>query len=261
MFPMRERSPKFKKPLLFFFCLFFALPATVRAAQSPLRAVGFAASDLVSGKYWGWPPKKAADVLGLEAGEIGEGAHPDYFVAAALERLWKTGKGERFRYVRVSSDSVFLEYKKQLSGYVLKVPVEQWEDYEVAVRKVFGAPRKIHFTVKASTAAGAPEKFFHIYRWEKDATQFLFLKPTQEDNSEVWLNRDIETIGRVRIMQKMDAGDVPLYLGVFDSKRLKDPEGFYHEHAGKGLHFHEAGHSHDKKKSGPGYIVPLTPGR
>lgn len=212
-----------------YFALFAAIGIYAQSAFANFfpRGTELVDSRLVRGRFWGWTVEKTARRLRIKPGTPRVGLHPDWYLEDALVRLWKVespGYSE-FEYVSVSSGAWFLTHAGRLVGYVVRVPVEDWEMYEVPVRKRFGSPKKIHFKVMPPEGVRALEKYIHLYLWERRKTQFIFLKATEEDTEFVWVDEVNSAIGRVKIMQKLGDENVPLYLGAFDIAKIRTLRG------------------------------------
>lgn len=236
----------------------YALAVKAQAPEENLLAPG---AQLASGVYWGKGSVEAAKRLGFPSSRHAAGLYPERHFREALLKLWKADRDGAFEHVRLSSAAFLLSHEGRLWGAVERVPVGSWEQREVAVRRRFGEPEKIHFTVDAATGAFEASRFYHVYLWRGGETLYLFLKPTLRDNSSVWLDQELDAIGRVRILQKAEDPGTPLYVAVFAAEAVRSLEGFYHSHKGGPEHFHEAGHTHGKDggPSLPAYLQPLTP--
>ena len=191
-----------------------------------MRGAALLDTELVAGRYWGKRLEESLDGLGLAKGPADKKLGPFWYVEQALPRLWGLGAGKsrraRIRRVEVGEGAWLMTERGKVFGYMVQVPVADWDLYEVPARKRFGKPEKLHFTVERSTGPGETKRFMHFYRWGDEDTQFLFLKGTFQDTASFWYHRQIQSTFRVRILHKVEDPDVPLFVGAFDRDWLKE---------------------------------------
>lgn len=205
------------KPAVLLLVVLATVP--VSAAGAPVGGAEWVDGPLARGLWWGEPAAEAAARLG--GGPSSPGLGDAWHLERALAELWSVRPSTAFSRVEVATASWVYAHGERLLGQLTRVPVGDWDIYERAILRRSGPPRKLHFPVDPPRGAGGERRHVHVYLWDDGATQFLFIKPTREDTEAYWREQETGTVFRVRLMQKLEDPDVPLYVGAFDSRLLK----------------------------------------
>jgi hypothetical protein len=202
-----------------------ALAAVAAAAAGPGERLF--ASPVLSGELWGLEPAAAAARLGAEKPVTRAALAPTPYLASTLSRLWKVpleggDASPGFATTDLGGERWLLSRKGRVLGYLQKVPIDDWDYYEIAARRRFGEPGRVHFALSKDAAAKDTPEFMHMYRWKDAAAQFYILKKAPRSDTHLWREKRTGTSMSLRVLQKRGA-DVPLFVGVFSAKDVPAP--------------------------------------
>ena len=121
--------------------------------------------------------------------------------------------------MELSSRTWLLTRGGKVFGYLERVPVDDWEDFEAPARAYFGDPGRNHFA--AAEPGGRDSRFFHVYQWQDGRTRCNIVKVTAKDTSKRWTEARTGTQIRLRVMQLAEDQTVPLYFAAFSLGELR----------------------------------------
>lgn len=211
-----------------------AVSASGREPPSPpLAGRALLASEFMAGSLWGkTAPETARRLNSSRADSLGR-LSPTWFLDLTFARLWglsEEGRGD-FDTVEVSSGCWILLHQGKTFGYLQKIPIDDWESFELPARKRFGRePERLHFSVDAATAPVDTPRFMHIYRWKGSPSQFYIMKMAPIKDTKRWRSAAHGTDFRVQVMQKIGDDSVPTYVMALSSKK----ERAFHVRPGQG---------------------------
>jgi len=193
------------------FMIVMSLPVLAGARGTP-QSLQAAPAD---GSLWGVRASSAATSLGWQRKDL-KGPPSTDPIGPALRELFFTDDEslETLRRLVAGKKTWGLALGGRLFGYIWKDDIGRWNAYEKAARYRFGPPARDHFRITTKTGASS---FVHVYSWRDETTRFVFMKFTERDDSAVWVERRLNSIMKVTVMQADDE-EVPFYLGAFDLK-------------------------------------------